>query len=148
MARLGVHPRLAHMLLRARALGAVPLAAELAALLSERDLLRGGPARDADIRTRLELLRGEGGRGGADRAILERTRRAARDLERALRAQGPGPAAELSAGVLLAFAYPDRIGRRRPGGQGRYTLANGRGAAFAEGAGAGAPGVHRGGRPR
>jgi ATP-dependent helicase HrpB len=35
--------------------------------------------------------------------------------------------------VLLAFAYPDRIGRRRPGGQGRYTLANGRGAAFAEG---------------
>jgi ATP-dependent helicase HrpB len=133
MARLGVHPRLAHLLLRARALGAVPLAAELAALLSERDLLRGGPARDADIRTRLELLRGEGGRGGADRAILERTRRAARDLERALRAQGPGPAAELSAGVLLAFAYPDRIGRRRPGGQGRYTLANGRGAAFAEG---------------
>lgn len=131
MTRLGVHPRLAHLLLRARALGAVPLAAELAALLSERDLLRGAPARDADIRTRLELLRGEGGRGGADRATLERTRRAARDLERQLRAQVPD--AQLSAGVLLAFAYPDRIGRRRPGGQGRYTLANGRGAAFAEG---------------
>ena len=131
MTRLGVHPRVAHLLLRARALGAVPLAAELAALLSERDLLRGAPARDADIRTRLELLRGEGGRGGADRATLERTRRAARDLERQLRAQVP--AAQLSAGALLAFAYPDRIGRRRPGGQGRYTLANGRGAAFAEG---------------
>ncbi|HET9330778.1 MAG TPA: ATP-dependent helicase HrpB, partial [Steroidobacteraceae bacterium] len=75
MTRLGVHPRLAHLLLRARAFGAVALAAELAALLSERDLLRGAPARDADIRTRLELLRGEGGRGGADRATLERTRR-------------------------------------------------------------------------
>ena len=33
---------------------------------------------------------------------------------------------------MLAFAYPDRIGRRRPGAEGRYTLANGRGAYFAE----------------
>ncbi len=40
MAALPLHPRLAHMLLAARARGAVPLAAELAALLSERDLLR------------------------------------------------------------------------------------------------------------
>ena len=81
----------AHVAARARA-RRVPLAAQLAALLSERDLLRGGAgARDADIRTRLELLRGEGGRGGADRAILERTRRAARDLERgAARRSGPG----------------------------------------------------------
>ena len=49
MARLGVHPRLAHLLLRARALDSLPLAAQLASLLSERDLLRGGGARDADI---------------------------------------------------------------------------------------------------
>jgi ATP-dependent helicase HrpB len=34
--------------------------------------------------------------------------------------------------LLLAFAYPDRIGRRRPGRDGRYTLANGRGAVFDE----------------
>src|SRR6201999_4103570 len=40
MAGIGVHPRFAHMLLRARALGRLPLAADLAALLSERDLLR------------------------------------------------------------------------------------------------------------
>jgi ATP-dependent helicase HrpB len=33
---------------------------------------------------------------------------------------------------VLAFAYPDRIGRRRAGGDGRFTLANGRGAGFAE----------------
>jgi ATP-dependent helicase HrpB len=59
MARLGVHPRLAHMLLRARELQALPLAAQLAALLSERDLLRGKSAvHDADIRTRLEILSG------------------------------------------------------------------------------------------
>jgi ATP-dependent helicase HrpB len=36
------------------------------------------------------------------------------------------------AGVLLAFAYPDRVARRRAGGEGRYLLSNGRGAHFAE----------------
>jgi len=128
MARLGVHPRLAHMLLRARALGQVPLAAQLAALLSERDLLRAsaGP-RDADIRTRLELMRGEAS-AAVDRAALQRARRAAGDLARELGGRGGG---EGDAGVLLAFAYPDRIGRRRVGGEGRFALANGRGAAFA-----------------
>jgi ATP-dependent helicase HrpB len=149
MARLGVHPRLAHMLLRARALGALPLAAQLAALLSERDVLRGNAgARDADIRTRLDVLRGEAGAAAADRASLQRVRRSARDLERQLAADAAarggrvagtgtagaevGTAVSAEAGLLLAFAYPDRIGRRRSGAEGRFTLANGRGAAFAE----------------
>ena len=60
MQEFPAHPRLAHMLLKARELGAAPLAAELAALLSDRDLLRagGGPReRDSDVRTRLEALR-------------------------------------------------------------------------------------------
>jgi len=136
MARLAVHPRLAHMLLRARELEAVPLAAQLAALLSERDLLRGtGDAHDADVRTRLEILTGAERRPGAARSSLERVRRAARELERSLgraaRADEEQSAAVVDAGLLLAFAYPDRIGRRRPGGEGRYALANGRGAAFA-----------------
>jgi ATP-dependent helicase HrpB len=131
MARLGVHPRLAHMLLNARELDAMPLAAELAALLSERDLLRGGAgAADADVRTRLEILRGES-HGGADRATVQRAQRGARELARRLPpAEGAHPPRDASAGVLLAFAYPDRIGRRRPGASGRYTLANGRGAEF------------------
>ncbi len=34
-------------------------------------------------------------------------------------------------GILLAWAYPDRIGQARGDG-GRYLLANGRGARFAE----------------
>jgi ATP-dependent helicase HrpB len=143
MARLGVHPRLAHLLLRARALGLAPLGARLAALLSERDLLRGAQAgRDADVRSRLELLRGEGNAAGAERGALERVRRQARDLERQLAERGASddrsareparPAADLEAGLLLAFAYPDRIGRRR-GPEGlAFTLTNGRGAAFAD----------------
>jgi ATP-dependent helicase HrpB len=132
MATLGVHPRLAHMLLRAQSLQAAPLGAQLAALLSERDLLRGSDAsRDADIRTRLDLLRGEHPAGAADRAALQRARRAARELERRLSAASGERRAEVSAGLLLAFAYPDRIGRQRQGGDGRFALANGRGAAFA-----------------
>jgi ATP-dependent helicase HrpB len=134
MAGIGVHPRFAHMLLRARAIGRLPLAADLAALLSERDLLRGASgARDADIRTRIEVMRGEGSPPGVDRFGLQRARRAAKDL---LRQVGPNStAAQYGAedtGVVLAFAYPDRIGRRRAGSDGRFTLANGRGAYFAE----------------
>ena len=48
-----------------------------------------------------------------------------------LRVRGDaGDDASLSPGVLLAFAYPDRIAKRRPGGDARYQLANGRGASF------------------
>jgi ATP-dependent helicase HrpB len=137
MTRLGVHPRLAHMLLRARETGGLPLAADLAALLSERDLLRGtAGARDADIRGRIEALRGEGESGGIDRAALQRARRGARELLRQLgtpaTSTASGPPSGESVGGLLALAFPDRVGRRRAGGEGRFTLANGRGAHFAE----------------
>jgi ATP-dependent helicase HrpB len=145
MANIGVHPRLAHMLLRARAMGRLPLAADLAALLGERDLLRGASgARDADIRTRIEVMRGEGSPPGIDwpanrRFGLQRARRAAKDLLRQAAASNSSGQNRQSyvygaedVGVVLAFAYPDRIGRRRVGGDGRFTLANGRGAHFAE----------------
>jgi ATP-dependent helicase HrpB len=134
MARIGVHPRLAHMLLRARPLGLLRLAGQLAALLSERDLLRDGSGRDVDIRTRVEIIRGEGSHAMPDRATVQRARQSARALEQQLGDGAPAAVPEdtSSAGLLLAFAYPDRIGRRRPAGEGRYTLANGRGAHFSE----------------
>jgi ATP-dependent RNA helicase HrpB len=137
MSRLSVHPRLAHMLLRASDLRSLPLAADLAALLSERDLLRSsGGSRDADIRSRLEVLRGEGFAQGFDRAGLQRARRATKDLTRQVEDvadRNPAADATQSVGTLLAFAYPDRVARRRPGTDGsRYTLANGRGAHFAD----------------
>lgn len=129
MSQLGVHPRLAHMLIEAGELDAVPLAADLAALLSERDLLRG--AKDPDVRSRLELLQVRSGEGTADKGALTRVRRMSQDLVRQL-ARHEGSTATASAGELLAFAYPDRIGRRRGGDDGSYTLASGRGAKFAE----------------
>lgn len=144
MAGIGVHPRFAHMLLRARAIGRLALAADLAALLGERDLLRGAGLRDADIRTRLEIMRGEGIAAGVDGFGLQRARRAAKELLRQAASaaasgatghrseHGSGEYGAADAGVMLSLAYPDRIGRRRPGADGRYTLANGRGAYFAE----------------
>jgi ATP-dependent helicase HrpB len=146
MAQLGVHPRLAHMLLRARELDSLSVAADFAAVLSERDLLRGAAgARDADVRTRLDAIRSDRAAPGVDRGAVERARRMARELVRRLggsaaragEAAPPGHSARAvgdisDAGLLLAFAYPDRVGRRRPGTEARYTLANGRGAHFAE----------------
>jgi ATP-dependent helicase HrpB len=137
MARLPLHPRLAHMLTAARELGCVPLAAELAALLSERDLLRAaGGAGDADVRSRLALLQGESAPLGVDRGALQRARRTAHEL---VRQSGTAAAATAATrqvsgleGVLLAFAYPDRIARKRAGADNRFVLANGRGAQFAQ----------------
>jgi ATP-dependent helicase HrpB len=143
MSRLPTHPRLGAMLLaagRGEAHVAATLAAELAALLSERDLLRAGS--DPDLCARLDLLHASG-RGAIDRGALERVQQLARALETLIRHGKPdadrgrreprGDAlAEDAVGSLLAHAFPDRIGQRRDGAQGRYLLANGRGAAFAQ----------------
>jgi ATP-dependent helicase HrpB len=140
MLELRVHPRLAHMLLRAGDLGLQDEACNLAALLSERDVFqRGARSADADIRGRLEALRGDAsGRAPVDRAGLERVRRVSAQLRQRVgripgRALTERPTAEADvAGVLLAFAYPDRVARQRSEGQGRYLLSNGRGACFGE----------------
>jgi len=157
MAALGLHPRLARMLLAApRRFSRA--ACRLAALLGERDPLRsgggGGPAvaPDADLRSRVRLLAGGGAAAaGADTAALGRLAAEAARLARQL-GLPPAPAApaapatasalassasasafvpdasaeEAATGLLLAFAYPDRIAQKRD--DGRYLLSGGRGA--------------------
>jgi ATP-dependent helicase HrpB len=136
--KLGMHPRLAHMLIKAQDLGAARLACDLAAILSERDILRAsaGAARDADLRLRVAVLRGDsrevpaGVRTDA-RAKSQAQRNSSqwqRDFAHDARDTADPHAAT---GILLAQAYPDRIARSR-GGDGRYLLANGRGARFGE----------------
>lgn len=137
MNRLAMHPRLAHMVLRAKDLGLGGLACDIAAILSERDVLRaerGG--RDSDIRLRLDALRGADRldpRHGlaVDRGALARARQSAKDWRRrvGLRA-GEQDGESRDCGLVLAFAYPDRIARRRPGGEPRFALSGGRGAFF------------------
>ncbi|UPQ82229.1 ATP-dependent helicase HrpB [Pseudomonas knackmussii] len=129
MAELPAHPRIAHMLLRGQALGLAPLAADLAALLVERDIQRGG---GTDISTRLGLLDGSAGRQGG----AQRVRQLARQFRGLLRASSGVAPVDASdhrwVGALLAFAYPDRIARQRREAGGEYRLANGRAAVFGE----------------
>lgn len=139
MAAAPVHPRLAHMILKAEELGLAGFSCDLAALLSERDILRkqGGP-RLTDIGERLEILqqyRDHGGaaaaRLGGDQAACARVEKNSLQLRKIFRA-GPGPGRTEAAGLLLAFAFPDRIGQRRTESPGTYLLTNGRGARLPE----------------
>jgi ATP-dependent helicase HrpB len=108
-------PRLAHMVLKAAASGQALRAAKIAAIVSEAGL--GG--RDADLRHRLETLdRDRSPRGRDGRALAERW---------VALAGPPGSDEPLSDGLLLAFAYPERIAKAR-GGQGEFQLVTGRGA--------------------
>ncbi len=134
MASVPTHPRLAHMLLRAQHAGALRVGAELAALLSERDVFRAfGSPIDADVALRIDAIRGSPvAPPGAeiDRDALRRVRTEADRLERQLRNQSSASNAgdSVSIGALLALAYPDRVAQRRPGELARYVLRNGRGA--------------------
>ncbi|MCF8480308.1 MAG: ATP-dependent helicase HrpB [Rhodospirillum sp.] len=142
MATLPLHPRLAHMVLaaegddaRAGATGgarggilSAALARTLAALLEERDILKGG-RRDADLRTRVEHF-ARGGRPGPelDPGGFHRVRDAIAQLARLRRAPSDGSLVPMDTGRILARAYPDRVAQARSGAPGRFLLANGRGA--------------------
>ncbi|MCA0201160.1 MAG: ATP-dependent helicase HrpB [Proteobacteria bacterium] len=126
MAALPLHPRLAHLVHRGVAMGYGTLACDVAALLSERDVLMG--TRDPDIRLRLDALN-EGGRSTGLRVnhgALARVRAAAKQIRGIAGAKREGTGSA-SAGILVALAYPDRIAQRR-GGDGRFRLSGGGGA--------------------
>ncbi len=120
MARLGAHPRLAAMMLAADGPREAALAADLAALLEERDPL-GNRAPSADLELRLSALAGE---GDADRGAVSRIRRGAAQYRRRL---GAGAEAAGNVGKLVAAAFPDRIAQRR-GEPGSFRLSGGGGA--------------------
>jgi ATP-dependent helicase HrpB len=125
LTRLSLAPRLAHMVIRGSELGDRVTACELAALLTERDVLRRGDGvLEADIRTRLDIIRGATSRPDIDRDALRRVRREV-EICQARSRRGDS---EVEAGMLLALAYPDRVGQRRPGGSDRFLLRNGLGA--------------------
>ncbi len=138
MAGLPLHPRLAHMLLRAADAGAGRPAADLAALLSEKDIFRrrhGEPlSRDLDERlTALSAWRSDrrANLPQLDAGACRRVDQVSGQLQRLLGKGGSTSGiATLSTGQLVALAYPDRIAQRRAAGG--FRLANGRGALLDE----------------
>jgi len=162
MAALPLAPRLAHLLLVAAERGQLALGAAIAALLEERDVLRGeGFVRaPADMRLRTELLHGDRDSVAAygarvDRDGVRRVRQSAQDLVRRVNngsstggstrsgSSNSGSSKDGSSdngkwddgetGSLLALAFPDRVAQRRAGSDGRYLLRNGSGAALPKG---------------
>jgi len=130
MAELPTHPRIAHLLLRGQALGLASLACDIAALLGEKDILRGS---GADLHDRIAAMRNEPS-SKANRSAVQRARLLARQFRGLLRGLASAPVADSDdahwLGALLAFAYPDRVARQRVDGGAGYRLANGRAAQF------------------
>jgi len=137
MARLPTHPRLAHMILMAQSAGLAQQACELAALLGERDLLFNA---GADLHQRLDLLRGVRRAERTQVGAIARIKQLKKQFSRLLPSsvanikvtQVSDPQAHKWTGLLLAWAYPDRIAGQRSRGSADYLLSNGRAAALRE----------------
>lgn len=139
MARLPLHPRLARLLLRTAEFGCLRLGADLAAILSERDILPRIPsgskhhAGGLGISGRLGLLqkwrKEKEAPAGTDAWMLRRVNRVSRQLCR-LMADGNKATHEEPGRTLprvLLGAFPERIAKKREEGEGRFILSQGRG---------------------
>ncbi|WP_447968441.1 ATP-dependent helicase HrpB [Nitrospira sp. M1] len=137
MTTLPLHPRLAHMILKSQELGMELLASEIATVLNERDILHthaGKP--NADLRLRLDLLQPSAinkQMQTIDRANYQRILKSIEQLKIQLKLspnKRPSYSSTHSIGLLLAFAYPDRIAQRQSRQNRQFRLSNGKSARF------------------
>lgn len=115
---LALPPRLARMIVDSHRAGNGEAAAEIAAIITERGL--GGDSVDLEHR-RDQFRRDRSPRAASARDLARRWASQVAASEKA------GQQEDLSAGLMLAYAFPDRVARNR--GNGSFVLANGRGAA-------------------
>lgn len=115
---LALPPRLARMIVDSHRAGHGEEAAEIAAILTERGL--GGDSADLEHR-RDQFRRDRSPRAASARDLARRWASQVAASEKA------GQQEDLSTGLMLAYAFPDRVARNR--GNGSFVLANGRGAA-------------------
>lgn len=127
MSGLPLHPRLSHMILKAKEKKWVEAACAVAAILEERDFIPG--AAKVDLSARMEMVQRGGGIPGA---ILQRIAAQKKRLLEMVNAPA-GAVENPDYGVLLAWAYPERIGRQEPLRPGVYHLVNGAVASLPEG---------------
>jgi ATP-dependent helicase HrpB len=134
MAQFGMHPRLAHMILRAAKDGLGSVACRVAAILGERDPLRS--LRDVvgvDLQARLDALERPREFPSADHGALRRAADQARRWEARLTERANSRQDPAALGRILALAFPERVGMRRGGPIPRYVLRNGTGLSLPEG---------------
>lgn len=116
---LALPPRLARMIVDSHRAGEGEAAAEIAAIITERGL--GGDSVDLEHR-RDQFRRDRSPRAASARDLARRWASQVAASEKAATGEG-----DLSTGLMLAYAFPDRVARNR--GNGSFVLANGRGAA-------------------
>lgn len=126
--RIPAHPRIAHMLLTAKAHGNLGLATDIAALLEEKDPL--GTDAGVDINLRLEALR-RARKESLSIKGLQKIEKAAKQFRKLFDSEPDNnPFDPFETGLLIASAYPERIACSKPGNNARFQLANGRLAMF------------------
>ncbi|MDP1677164.1 MAG: ATP-dependent helicase HrpB [Bacteroidota bacterium] len=118
MVLLGVHPRLSHMLIKGKEFGIGSLACDVAALLEDRDFLRRKNENDIDLFSRLYALRNSDTRYSIGR---ERVVKQSERLRNQLGVKYHKDSEE-KLGMLLALAYPERVGKRRGTNELRYQM--------------------------
>ena len=121
--RLPCHPRIAHMLLQAKTYGNVELATDLAAILEERDPL--GKEAGIDINLRIEALRKQRAEHRMSKK-MKRIDRVAESYRTIINCSANNdPVDPYETGLLLVFAYPERIAHARVGNNAQFQLSNG-----------------------
>ena len=123
--RLACHPRIAHMLLLAKEETDKQLATDIAAVLEERDPL---PRESGiDINLRIEALRRARNNNSSGGNKFGRIEKIAASYRKMLDVEiNNGPVDVFETGLLLAYAYPERIASARPGNNAQFQLANGK----------------------
>ena len=126
--QLPCHPRIAHMLLKAKQDNAIALATDIAAILEERDPLPKDSG--IDINLRIEALRRSRQNNSAGNRF-GRIEKVAESYRKMLNQEAEnGPVDDHETGLLLAYTYPERIAFARPGNNAQFQLANGKIAAI------------------
>ncbi len=149
MLRLGTHPRLAHMILSAAKLGQAYHACLIAGILTEKDLFLASAEKTVDIHDRLSALlqtrqlqtrscrtQSYKNQHNIDlqqcRRIIQTAddffKRVKRCTQGSINNNDEKQLIDDLSGVLLAYAYPDRIAKQRNKNSPRYLLSNGKGA--------------------
>jgi ATP-dependent helicase HrpB len=133
---LGIHPRIAHMLIKSVELNCINLACLISAMLGEKDILQGEARYNPDFQQRVQVVFSSDRNNKKYQAIFLQAKRLKNKLNalnlnplakglsnNTRREPDYGPEINL-APVLLALVFPDRIAKKR--GEG-YQLANGSG---------------------
>jgi len=143
MLKLGTHPRLAHMILKAIEVDQLYHACLIASILTEKDLFLSTSTRSYDIHDRLTILTRSKQQNQSDKLNGIDTQQCKRILQSAddfFKRCNNSSLAKVKhstidnslSGVLLAYAYPDRIAQQRNINEPRYLLINGKGALIPE----------------